>query len=95
MRFEAVKNRGVGVGSGGPSNHKGGGPVRELLCPGRCGFRVPANYYEGHPAFTPGVCPNCGLIVDVVEAGTNQRIPGATLDAKGRVLLGAVKAGGE
>ena len=61
--------------------------MAEFLCPGRCGFRVGSGYYENHPAFTAGVCPNCGLMVDVVEARTNTRIPGATIDERGRIVL--------
>lgn len=35
------------------------------------GFRVPADYFVQKVRFYPGMCPECGAIVSVVDAGTN------------------------
>ena len=45
----------------------------------RCGFRVDAGYFERKVRFIPGVCPNCGGPVALVQAYTDQIVNSAAL----------------
>jgi len=45
----------------------------ELICTRtpKCGFRAYEEYFVDKKRFSPGICPNCGGPISVVEKGTD------------------------
>lgn len=54
---------------------------RQFICGRnpRCAFRADERYFIDKPRFHPGVCPNCGGPVDIVEAYTDHVIHDAVV----------------
>lgn len=53
----------------------------------KCAFRVHDTYFiEKKDRFAPGICPNCGSPIYVVDPYTDDPVPGAKLetDPKGK-----------
>lgn len=48
-----------------------------------CGFRVPANYFELHPAYTVGRCPRDGNLCVIVECDSDTPYPGVEFALSG------------
>ncbi len=45
-----------------------------------CGFRVHERYFSEKKQFMPGVCPRCGGPLRIVDAYTDNKIEGATME---------------
>lgn len=44
-----------------------------------CGFRVHSEYYRDKARFAPGVCARCSGPIAIVEAFTENAVPGARM----------------
>ena len=53
--------------------------MNEIICIRQgCTFRVHDGYFHAKRRFTAGICPVCNGPVAVVEAGTDNVVPGLT-----------------
>jgi len=52
-------------------------------------FRVPGDYFASKPRFPAGIDPSTGGPCVVVYKGTDDEVPGATIDQGGRIIFPA------